>query len=211
MIVSWNWLNDYVPLKMTQAELVEQARLLGSATLHEAGGKKGALIGGGIGCHSMVLMMEPERVGNIVGLTSMGNEGAQWFGMSPFVDDEHIIQNIGDGTLFHSGMTAIRAAIASGTNITYKILYNGAVAMTGGQDPFGQLDVIPLVNVLLGRIQPAHFPPVFGPAGNEPLDRNGVAQRFTQLAAQVQQAIDVWSGLGCRETRCNTPPSEPDP
>ncbi len=111
----------------------------------------GALIGGGIGCHSMVLMMEPERVGNIVGLTSMGNEGAQWFGMAPFVDDEHLIQNIGDGTLFHSGMTAIRAAIASGTNITYKILYNGAVAMTGGQDPFGQLDVLPLVKVLLAE------------------------------------------------------------
>ncbi|MFM2077581.1 MAG: hypothetical protein RJA49_1471, partial [Actinomycetota bacterium] len=111
----------------------------------------GALVGGGIGCHSMVLMMEPERVGHIVGLTSMGNEGAQWFGMAPFVDDEHIIQNIGDGTLFHSGMTAIRAAIANGVNITYKVLYNGAVAMTGGQDPFGQLDVIPLVKVLLAE------------------------------------------------------------
>ena len=111
----------------------------------------GALIGGGIGCHSMVLMMEPERVGNIVGLTAMGNEGAQWFGMAPFVDDEHIIQNIGDGTLFHSGMTAVRAAIANGSNITYKILYNGAVAMTGGQDPFGQLDVLTLVKVLLAE------------------------------------------------------------
>jgi indolepyruvate ferredoxin oxidoreductase len=109
---------------------------------------EGALIGGGIGCHSMVLMMEPERVGDIVGLTAMGNEGAQWFGMAPFVDDEHLIQNIGDGTLFHSGMTAVRAAIANGVNITYKILYNGAVAMTGGQDPFGQLDVLSLVRVL---------------------------------------------------------------
>ncbi|MEN9643836.1 MAG: hypothetical protein RL238_505 [Actinomycetota bacterium] len=111
----------------------------------------GALIGAGIGCHSMVLMMEEERVGHIVGLTAMGNEGAQWFGMAPFVDDEHIIQNIGDGTLFHSGMTAIRAAIANGSNITYKILYNGAVAMTGGQDPFGQLDVLTLTKVLLAE------------------------------------------------------------
>jgi indolepyruvate ferredoxin oxidoreductase len=109
----------------------------------------GALIGAGIGCHSMVLMMEPERVGNIVGLTAMGNEGAQWFGMAPFVTDEHLIQNIGDGTLFHSGMGAIRAAVANGANITYKILYNGAVAMTGGQDPFGQLEVLPLVKLLL--------------------------------------------------------------
>jgi len=109
---------------------------------------EGSLVGAGIGCHSMVMMMEPGRAGNIVGLTSMGNEGAQWFGMAPFVDDEHLIQNLGDGTLFHSGMTAIRGAIANGANITYKILYNGAVAMTGGQDPFGQLDVPTLCKVL---------------------------------------------------------------
>ncbi|MGB8861848.1 MAG: indolepyruvate ferredoxin oxidoreductase family protein [Ilumatobacteraceae bacterium] len=108
----------------------------------------GALVGAGIGCHSMVMMMEPGRAGNIVGLTAMGNEGAQWFGMAPFVDDEHLIQNLGDGTLFHSGMTAIRGAIANGANITYKILYNGAVAMTGGQDAFGQLDVPTLCKVL---------------------------------------------------------------
>ena len=109
---------------------------------------EGSLVGAGIGCHSMVMMMEPGRAGTIVGLTSMGNEGAQWFGMAPFVDDEHLIQNLGDGTLFHSGMTAIRGAIANGANITYKILYNGAVAMTGGQDPFGQLDVPTLCKVL---------------------------------------------------------------
>ena len=111
----------------------------------------GALIGGGIGCHSMVMLMEPERVGNIVGLTAMGNEGAQWFGMAPFVDEHHLIQNIGDGTLFHSGMLAVRAAAANGVNITYKILYNGAVAMTGGQDPFGQLEVPTLVKALLAE------------------------------------------------------------
>ena len=111
----------------------------------------GALIGGGIGCHSMVMFMEPERVGDIVGLTAMGNEGAQWFGIAPFVDDHHLIQNIGDGTLFHSGMLAVRAAVANGANITYKVLYNGAVAMTGGQDPFGQLDVPSLITVLLAE------------------------------------------------------------
>ncbi|MBI4883375.1 MAG: indolepyruvate ferredoxin oxidoreductase family protein [Actinobacteria bacterium] len=109
---------------------------------------EGSLIGAGIGCHSMVMLMEPERRGNIVGLTSMGNEGAQWFGIAPFVDTPHLIQNIGDGTLFHSGMTAVRAAIANGVNITYKILYNGAVSMTGGQEPFGQLDVLTLCRVL---------------------------------------------------------------
>ncbi|MFZ9627817.1 MAG: indolepyruvate ferredoxin oxidoreductase family protein [Ilumatobacteraceae bacterium] len=110
-----------------------------------------SLIGGGIGCHSMVMLMEPDQVGHIIGLTSMGNEGAQWFGMAPFVDEPHLIQNLGDGTLFHSGMGAIRAAIANGANITYKILYNGAVSMTGGQDPFGQLDVPRLCKVLLAE------------------------------------------------------------
>ena len=108
----------------------------------------GSLVGAGIGCHSMVMFLEPEQTGHIVGLTAMGNEGAQWFGMAPFVDDHHLIQNLGDGTLFHSGMTAVRAAVANGANITYKILYNGAVAMTGGQDPFGQLDVPTLCKVL---------------------------------------------------------------
>ena len=66
-------------------------------------------------------------------------------------DLSHLIQNLGDGTLFHSGMGAIRAAVANGANITYKILYNGAVSMTGGQDPFGQLDVPRLCRVLLAE------------------------------------------------------------
>ena len=61
----------------------------------------GSLVGGGIGCHAMVAMMDPERVGDVAGLTAMGNEGAQWIGMSPFVDRSHIIQNLGDGTFFH--------------------------------------------------------------------------------------------------------------
>ncbi|MFM2069770.1 MAG: hypothetical protein RLZZ623_33 [Actinomycetota bacterium] len=110
-----------------------------------------ALVGGGIGCHTMVMLMEPDRFGHIVGVTAMGNEGAQWFGMAPFVDDAHLFQNIGDGTLFHSGMLAVRAAVANGVNITYKVLYNGAVAMTGGQDPFGQLDVAHLTQVFLAE------------------------------------------------------------
>ena len=111
----------------------------------------GSIVGGGIGCHSMVMLMDPGRGGDIVGLSAMGSEGSQWFGMAPFVDTPHLFQNIGDGTLFHSGMLAVRAAVANGANITYKLLYNGAVAMTGGQDPFGQLDVPAVVKVFLAE------------------------------------------------------------
>ncbi|MDX2381859.1 MAG: indolepyruvate ferredoxin oxidoreductase family protein, partial [Acidimicrobiia bacterium] len=107
------------------------------------------LVGGGIGCHAMVAMMEPERVGDIVGLTQMGGEGAQWIGISPFVDRNHLVQNLGDGTFFHSGSLAVRAAVAAGIDITYKLLYNGTVAMTGGQDPEGQMTVPDVASLLL--------------------------------------------------------------
>ena len=109
----------------------------------------GSLVGGGIGCHSMVAMMEAERVGAIVGLTCMGNEGAQWIGMAPFVQTPHLIQNLGDGTYAHSGQLAVRAAVAAGVNITFKILVNGVVAMTGGQDPQGAVDVPTMARILL--------------------------------------------------------------
>ncbi|MEO7398369.1 MAG: indolepyruvate ferredoxin oxidoreductase family protein, partial [Ilumatobacteraceae bacterium] len=109
----------------------------------------GALVGGGIGCHSMVAMMDPQRVGELVGLTCMGNEGAQWVGMAPFVETNHLIQNLGDGTYAHSGQLAVRWAVAAGINITYKILANGVVAMTGGQDPQGAVDVPTMAQILL--------------------------------------------------------------
>jgi indolepyruvate ferredoxin oxidoreductase len=108
----------------------------------------GSAVGAGIGCHTMTLLMDPTRVGDIVGLTPMGNEGTQWIGMADFVDTDHLIQNLGDGTYFHSGQLAITAAVAAGVNITYKLLYNGTVAMTGGQDPQGQLGVADVVRVL---------------------------------------------------------------
>ena len=107
------------------------------------------LVGGGIGCHAMVAMMDPERVGHLVGLTCMGSEGAQWIGIQPFVERDHLVQNLGDGTFFHSGSLAVRAAVAAGVDITYKLLYNGTVAMTGGQDPQGQMAVPELTQLLL--------------------------------------------------------------
>jgi len=92
---------------------------------------------GGIGCHSMVLFMDR----NTEGLTQMGGEGAQWVGTAPFVGNSHRFQNLGDGTFFHSGSLAIRQAVAAETNITFKLLYNGVVAMTGGQDAAGEMPV----------------------------------------------------------------------
>jgi len=108
-------------------------------------------IGAGVGCHTMALLMEPDRVGNLTGVTQMGGEGAQWIGMEPFVDREHFIQNLGDGTFFHSGQLAIQAAIAAESRITYKLLFNGTVAMTGGQDAVGELDVPTIADILIGH------------------------------------------------------------
>jgi indolepyruvate ferredoxin oxidoreductase len=83
----------------------------------------------GIGCHFMTIWMDRATVG----FTQMGGEGVPWVGQQPFSHDQHMFANLGDGTYFHSGMLAVRQSIAAGVNITYKILYNDAVAMTGGQ------------------------------------------------------------------------------
>jgi indolepyruvate ferredoxin oxidoreductase len=91
----------------------------------------------GIGCHFMAVWMNR----NTETFTQMGGEGVPWVGTAPFTDEKHIFANLGDGTYFHSGLLAIRQAVASGANITYKILYNDAVAMTGGQHVDGTLTV----------------------------------------------------------------------
>jgi len=112
---------------------------------------EGTLVGAGIGCHTMVLLMDEDRVGDIAGVTAMGNEGMQWIGMEPFVQRDHFIQNIGDGTYFHSGQLTIQSAIAAGSNITFKLLFNGTIAMTGGQDPKGGLKVPEVIKILLAQ------------------------------------------------------------
>jgi indolepyruvate ferredoxin oxidoreductase len=87
----------------------------------------------GIGCHFMSIWMDRSTAT----FTQMGGEGVTWVGQAPFTDEQHIFANLGDGTYFHSGLLAIRQSIAAGVNITYKVLYNDAVAMTGGQ-PVGE-------------------------------------------------------------------------
>lgn len=102
---------------------------------------------GGIGCHYMATWMDR----GTDTFTQMGGEGATWIGQAPFTNNHHVFQNLGDGTYFHSGLLAIRAAVASKANITYKILYNDAVAMTGGQPVDGQLTVQQITHQLFGE------------------------------------------------------------
>ncbi|MEM8792256.1 MAG: indolepyruvate ferredoxin oxidoreductase family protein [Pseudomonadota bacterium] len=114
---------------------------------HNTGTKlpEGARAYSGIGCHYMVQWMDRETLG----YTHMGGEGANWIGEAPFSSRPHVFQNLGDGTYNHSGLMAIRAAIGSGVNMTYKILYNDAVAMTGGQRHDGGIDARRIVDELI--------------------------------------------------------------
>ncbi len=98
---------------------------------------EGSRASAGIGCHYMALWMDRETVG----FTAMGGEGANWVGEAPFSKTGHVFQNLGDGTYNHSGVLALRFAVAAKTNVTYKILFNDAVAMTGGQHHEGGLTV----------------------------------------------------------------------
>ncbi len=108
---------------------------------------EGQAAGGGIGCHTMAMRLEDSNR-RFSFVTQMGGEGAAWIGMRPFVERKHIFQNIGDGTFFHSGAMALEACVAAGVNVTYKILYNGHVSMTGGQEVTGALPVPALTRKL---------------------------------------------------------------
>ena len=108
---------------------------------------KGSRALAGIGCHYMVQWMDRDTHT----FTHMGGEGVNWIGQAPFVNDRHVFVNMGDGTYFHSGFMAIRASVAAGVDVTYKILFNDAVAMTGGQPVEGNLTVDDIVRQCLAE------------------------------------------------------------
>jgi len=108
---------------------------------------EGQVAGGGTGCHGMGILMTESARGYEY-CTHMGGEGAPWIGMTPFSQRQHIVHNLGDGTYFHSGSLAVQACVAAGVNITFRLLYNGHVAMTGGQLATNAVDVPTLTRKL---------------------------------------------------------------
>jgi indolepyruvate ferredoxin oxidoreductase len=154
---------------------------------------EGSVAGGGIGCHGMALFTRDRATGT----TQMGGEGAQWVGAAMFSSEPHRFQNMGDGTLAHSGFLAVRQAVAAGTNVTFKILANGVVAMTGGQHAAGSLSIPALTRQLeaegVGRIDVISDDP--GRYGRAPAFAPGVrVHRRTELDA-VQRELRELPGV----------------
>ena len=132
-----DWFNGRQATQMQAVAPVTRTPYFCSGCPHNTSTKvpEGSRAFAGIGCHFMALWMDRSTET----YTHMGGEGVPWVGVAPFTKEEHVFANLGDGTYFHSGSLAIRQAIASGANITYKLLYNDATAMTGGQHVDGEL------------------------------------------------------------------------
>ncbi len=170
----------------------------------------GALVGAGTGCHGMTLLMDEDRVGESIGITAMGNEGAQWVGMEPFVETTHLFQNYGDGTFFHSAQLALQYCIGAKKNITFKILYNGTVAMTGGQDSVSPIAVPELVTILLAHgvskvavtaEDPGRYRGVDLPAGVRVHDRTDIVAVQEDLAATTGVTVLIHDQFCAAELR----------
>ncbi|MEM9044067.1 MAG: indolepyruvate ferredoxin oxidoreductase family protein [Pseudomonadota bacterium] len=159
---------------------------------HNTGTKlpEGARAFSGIGCHYMVQWMDRETLG----FTHMGGEGANWIGEAPFSSRKHVFQNLGDGTYNHSGLMAIRAAIGSGVNMTYKILYNDAVAMTGGQRHDGGIDARRVVEELKG-IGVKHVEVVADAKEDVPTMPSGIRVRERADLVAVERELQEVEGV----------------
>lgn len=145
----------------------------------------------GIGCHGMAMWM-PER--RTLPSTQMGGEGANWIGIEPFSDLNHIFQNMGDGTFAHSGSLAIRAAIAAKSNVTFKILYNSAVAMTGGQPVEAQPSPLSIATQLTAE-GAAHVVVVTDDPSRYPSPPAGVAVLPRDDLDDVQKRLRAMPGV----------------
>ena len=147
----------------------------------------------GIGCHYMAIWMDR----NTDTFSQMGGEGVPWVGQAPFTDEEHVFVNLGDGTYFHSGSLAIRQAIAAEVNITYKILYNDAVAMTGGQPVDGQLTVPQVTRQLaaegVAKIVVVSDQPDAYPVGTA--FAAGTTVHHRDALDQLQRELRAWPGV----------------
>ncbi len=132
-----DWFNGRLATQMQPVSPISRTPYFCSGCPHNTSTKvpTGSRAFAGIGCHFMALWMDRSTET----FTHMGGEGVPWVGVAPFTNEKHVFANLGDGTYFHSGSLAIRQAVASGANITYKILYNDATAMTGGQHVDGDL------------------------------------------------------------------------
>src|SRR6266478_4283368 len=135
-----DWFNGREATQMQPVAPISRTPYFCSGCPHNTSTKvpEGSRAMAGIGCHGMALSVPSRRTQTI---SHMGAEGVTWIGQAPFTSEQHVFQNLGDGTYTHSGLLALRAAAAAGVNITYKILYNDAVAMTGGQPAEGGLTV----------------------------------------------------------------------
>ncbi len=147
----------------------------------------------GIGCHYMATWIDHRTQT----FTQMGGEGVPWIGTSPFTDEDHIFANLGDGTYYHSGLLAIRAAVAAKVNITYKILYNDAVAMTGGQPVDGPLSVADITKQVYAegvrRIALVADDPHKYPMGMNLAPGTTIHSRDQLMA--VQEDLKQWKGV----------------
>ena len=159
----------------------------------------------GIGCHIMALWMDRAET-----FTQMGGEGVTWVGEAPFTSEKHVFANLGDGTYFHSGILAVRQSIAAKTNITYKILYNDAVAMTGGQKHDGELSVDQIAQQMVAENAKkvvvltedlTRYAGVTLPASVRLLDRSALPAIQAELAATPGTTVIIFDQTCAAEKR----------